>query len=163
MTDIARIAREAAERASVVAEARRCVGTPYVHRGARLGDCCDCAGVLIVAFSGAGIFEHFLPPDYPPDWHMHRGEERYLANIERYFGRVDDEEGSLIERGPHFRAEPGDVLMWRWGRTYSHSAIVTEWPRIIHAFAAERFVVECDVNGTPMSPQPMRVYSRWRR
>jgi cell wall-associated NlpC family hydrolase len=30
--------------------------------------------------------------------------------------------------------EPGDIALFRFGRTYSHGAIVTEWPRLIHAY-----------------------------
>jgi cell wall-associated NlpC family hydrolase len=157
------ITREQAERASVVGEARRWVGTPYAHRGNTFGSCVDCAHILIETFAGAGLIDRFSPGDYPPDWHLHRGEERYLAVVESYCGRVDDSEASLADRGTDFHAEPGDILMWRWGRTYSHSAIVTAWPKIVHAFASERQVVECDVRGTPMTALPCRVYSYWRR
>lgn len=150
------------ERASVVAEARRWVGTAYAHKGSTLGQCVDCANILIETFVGAGLIDRFSPGEYPPDWHLHRGEERYLAVVESYCQQVDDSDAPLAER-PDFRADPGDILMWRWGRTYSHSAIVTEWPRIIHAFASEQRVVECDVNGTPMTALKCRVYSYWRR
>jgi len=154
---------EIAERAAVVAEARRWTGTPYRHRGRTLGAACDCANILIEAFAGAGLIEPFTPGDYSPDWHLHRSEERYLAVVESYCSRADDDDRPLIERGPEFRALPGDILMWRWGRTFSHSAIVTAWPKIVHAFAPEEFVVECDVTGTPMSDNPLRVYSFWKR
>jgi NlpC/P60 family putative phage cell wall peptidase len=154
---------EIAQRAAVVSEARRWVGTPYRHRGATLGECCDCANILIETFVAAGLIDRFAPGDYAPDWHLHRDEERYLAVVERYCARIDDGDRQLVERGSDFRAAPGDILMWRWGRTFSHSAIVTAWPNIVHAFAPERFVVECDVTGTPMSDKPMRVYSFWER
>jgi cell wall-associated NlpC family hydrolase len=154
---------EIAQRAAVVAEARRWAGTPYRHQGRTLGACVDCAQILIETFAGAGLIQRFASGPYSPDWHLHRGEERYLAVVESYCGRVDDSEAPLTDRGPDFRAEPGNILMWRWGRTFSHSAIVTAWPRIIHAFASEACVVECDVSGTPMTTLPCRVYSYWRR
>ena len=31
---------------------------------------------------------------------------------------------------------PGDVAVFRFGRTFSHGAIVTDWPRLIHAYWA---------------------------
>ena len=37
--------------------------------------------------------------------------------------------------------QPGDVSVYRVGRCFSHGAIVTEWPFIIHAFRDERAVV----------------------
>lgn len=157
------ITRETAERASVKGEVRRWVGTPYRHRGAVLGGCIDCAHILIETFVGAGLIERFDPGDYPPDWHHHQSRERYLAVVESYCGLVDEDERPLAKREPEFRAETGDIIMWKWGRTFSHSAIVTEWPKIVHAFAEERCAVECDIRGTPMTAHPMRVYSYWRR
>jgi len=160
------MADEAEQRAAVVAEARLWVGAGYHHyaavrptateRGA-----IDCARILIETFAGAGLIERFHPGEYAADWHLHRGEERYLAMVERYCRLVGEDESPLIDRGQEFAPKPGDILMWRWGRTFSHSAIVTGWPSIIHAFAPEQSVVECDVRGTPMSDKPMRVYSFW--
>jgi hypothetical protein len=34
---------------------------------------------------------------------------------------------------PDLRVLPGNVLIWRYGRTFSHGAIVSQWPMIIHA------------------------------
>jgi len=95
---------------------------------------------------------------------MHRSEERYLGVIESYCRKVDDDERPLSERGAAFTAAPGDILMWRFGRTYSHSAIVTDWPLVVHAFAQERFVVEDDPRRhAKIAACPMRVYSFWSR
>lgn len=160
------MAAETEQRAAVVREARAWVGAGYHHNAAVRPTptdrgAVDCARILIETFAGAELIAGFVPEPYAADWHLHRGEERYLAVVERYCRLVDEDFRPLSERGQDFTAQPGDVLMWRWGRTYSHSAIVTEWPRIIHAFAHEQCVVECDVRGTPMSEQPMRVYSFW--
>jgi len=153
--------QEATERVAAVTEARAWVGTPYCHAARVKGAAVDCAQILAGVFAGAGLIPDVTIAPYPPDWHLHRGEERYLAHLEIYFGRVDDDDRPLCKRGADFRAKSGDILMWRWGRTFSHSAIVTDWPNVIHAFASERFVVECDVQGTPMTTHPMRVYSYW--
>jgi cell wall-associated NlpC family hydrolase len=155
---------EAAQRAAVVAEARRWVGTPYRHRGRTLGAACDCANILIEVFAATGLIDRFDPGDYPPDWHQHRELERYLGVVEAHCRRVDTDERSLADRGAEFAPEPGDILMWRFGRTYSHSAIVTAWPNAIHAFAQERLVVEDQLaRHATIAKCDMRVYSYWRR
>ena len=37
---------------------------------------------------------------------------------------------------------PGDFAIWLMGRSYSHGAIVAQWPVIIHAFARMGAVVD---------------------
>lgn len=148
------------QRLAVVREARRWTGTPYHHHAAVLGAGVDCAQIILEAFVGAGIVERFTVDQYNHDWHLHRSEERYLEVVESYCHRVDDSELPLEER-PDFTAQPGDVLVFRVGRTYSHGAIVTKWPRIIHSYFPSRMVEEVDLQGTPMAFKPMRVYSYW--
>ena len=85
-------------------------------------------------FSIRGFSERRFRPcvqieQYPPDWYLHRNEERFLGWVEK-FGRPIT--------GPPFK--PGDVVMYRYGRTFAHSAIVVAWPTIIHAFAPARMV-----------------------
>lgn len=150
------------ERALVVAEARRWLGTPYHHRAALLGVGVDCALLLREAFAGAGLIDQFDPGSYTGDWHLHRGEEKYLGIVERYTHQISDERDlSINELGEDYEVLPGDILMWRVGRTYSHSGLVTKWPFIIHSYLPASMVEEVDVRNTPMSARPMRVYSYW--
>lgn len=148
------------ERALVVHHARRWLGTPYHHRAHVLGSGVDCAQLLLQSFQAAGLVEDFDPGMYEVDWHMHRDEEKYLATIERWCHRVD-----VIEVPSRFRMDfnplPGDILMWRVGRTFSHSAIVTSWPFIIHSYLPSSIVEEVDLRGTPMAKRSMRHYSFW--
>jgi cell wall-associated NlpC family hydrolase len=152
---------EAQERVAVMLEARRWVATPYVHRASLLGEGVDCAQLLLQTFVGAGLIPPFEPNSYSPDWHLHRSEEKYLEVIERYAHQVDFNELPLQQRDQGFNVAMGDILMWRVGRTFSHSAIVTEWPFIIHAYLPSRIVEEVDVIGTPMAVRPVRIYSYW--
>ena len=68
-------------RAAVVAEARSWIGTPYHHcadvKGRRGG--VDCAMLIVRVYCDLGMVETFDPRPYPPDWMMHRDEERYLG------------------------------------------------------------------------------------
>jgi hypothetical protein len=159
---------EAEERAAVVAAARSWCGTSFHHHAAvrrtatdRGG--IDCAHVLLEAHVGAGLIRRFKTEDYPADWMFHRDEERFLAKLEEYAPCVDDSEASIAERGPGFSVLPGNVLIWRHGRTFSHGAIVTEWPMIVHAYYRAGCCLEESVMGHETETKPCRVYSFWGR
>lgn len=112
------------QRAAVVAEAESWLKTPFVHEGDVKGSGVDCAMLLVRVYQAVGL----LPPDfdprpYPAQWFMHQGEERYL-DIVRRLGGIE-----VAEPGP------GDVVLYHFGRCYSHGGIVKEWPRIIHAWS----------------------------
>jgi cell wall-associated NlpC family hydrolase len=93
---------------------------------------------------------------------LHRGEEKYLDVVEKYMAQIDPDETPIDVRDlARFNAQPGDVLMFRVGRTFSHGAIVTQWPFIIHAYYPSRMVEEVDIRGTPMAGRPVRLYSYW--
>lgn len=119
----------AAIQARIVAEARKWLGTPYHHAADVLGAGCDCAMLLVRVYHAAGLIPDIDPRPYPRDWHLHRDEERYLGWIEQYCHSVDGE------------PQPGDVVVYRVGRCFSHGAIVTDWPMVIHAYMDEGAVV----------------------
>lgn len=111
------------QRAAVVAEALTWQGTPYHHRGAVKGAGVDCAQLPLAVFKACGLIPaDFAPAWYPHDWHMHRGEERWLQGCETFMHR--------IECPPR----PGDLALYRFGRTVSHGAIVIEWPLVLHSY-----------------------------
>ncbi len=118
---------------------------------------------MIEVYADAGLIERFDPGSYARDWHLHRGEERYLAAIERYSREVrgDSTLQTWLEEG--YTHPPGDILVWRIGRTYSHSAIVTQWPLAVHASFPSRMVEEVHVYRTPVHKLnlPTRHYSIW--
>lgn len=153
---------ERQERDRVVACARSWVGTPYHHGASLKGVGADCARLIDGAFAEAGLIEPMEPGFYTHDWHLHRGEEVYLGVVEKYCRRIDVHDETSIRDGgtPHF-VQDGDILLWRVGRTFSHGAIVTQWPRIVHASFPDHVVAEVSVLGTPMSTRPMRAYSFW--
>lgn len=133
---IAARAPEAEQRATVVAEARSWLRTPW-HHEARVKDAgVDCANFLIGVYAACGLAPEFTPEQYPPDWMLHRDEEKFLKHLLQYTRPV--EEGL-----------PGDIAMFRFGRTVSHGAIVVDWPTVIHAYYDERMVVLTDVSTSP--------------
>src|SRR5271156_6870557 len=68
-------------RTAVVVSARAWVGTPYHHMADVKGVGCDCAMLLVRVFCDLGLVEPFDPRPYTRDWHLHRGEERYLSAL----------------------------------------------------------------------------------
>ncbi|MCU0624552.1 MAG: NlpC/P60 family protein [Gemmatimonadaceae bacterium] len=116
-------------RAAVVAEALSWVGTPYRHLGAVKGVGADCAMTLVRVYAAVGIVPaDFDPRPYAAEWYLHREEERYLAGLERWARRVET-------------ARPGDIALYRFGRTASHGAIVIDEETMVHAYRPLRAVV----------------------
>lgn len=111
-----------------MAEARTWIGTPYHHRARVKGHGVDCAQLLVEVYSNAGLVEKFDTGEYPGDWMLHRDEERFIGWIEKYARRVP---------GP----KAGDIVIWKYGRSFSHGGIVIAWPHVIHAFIQEDGVV----------------------
>lgn len=113
---------EEEHRALVVEIARSWLRTPY-HNEARLkGAGVDCGQLLIAVYAEAGICPEFETGHYSFDWAQHNEDPRYL-NFVRQYGREFE--------GPPLH---GDAVLWKFGRAFSHGAIVEQWPnRIIHA------------------------------
>lgn len=121
------------KRQAVVDAAMSWLKTPYHHRARVKGAGVDCAQILIAVYTEAGVIDEFDPGEYPPDWMMHRSEERYLGFVLDRAAQVDD-------------PLPGDVALYKVGRCFSHAAIVVGWPQIIHASNRDRMV--CLADGT---------------
>lgn len=150
--------------AAIVTAARGWVGTPYHHMARVKGAGCDCGQLLVASFAEAREIEDFDPGFYTSDWHLHRDEDRYLALVERYLRRVGgDTELPLSQRladDTSWTLDPADVIVFRVGRCFSHGAIVTSWPNIVHAYLPSGIVEEVSILGTPMAARPMRVYRK---
>ena len=121
-------------RMAVVDAARSWVGTPYHHMADVKGVGCDCAMLLVRVYCDLGLVPAFDPRPYTHDWMLHRDEERYL--------------GFLLGRSKEVDApEAGDVILFRFGRCFSHGGIVVRKDPLamVHAFSVARMVVEEDI------------------
>ena len=108
-------------RERLVEVARSWVGTPFLMGAQIKGAGVDCGRLLAAVYGESGFPVADDLGHWPRDWHLHRGEERYIEWIERYAHQVD-------------APGAGDVVMYRMGRAFSHSAIVERWPELlIHA------------------------------
>jgi cell wall-associated NlpC family hydrolase len=147
---------QTAERAAVIGCARAWLRTPYHHRGRVKGAGVDCAMLLAEVYAEAGLVRHLAIPHYPPDWHLHRDAERYLGVLLDHaveylpdFARADhphpdplrgrEREGGALPTRPIL---PADIALWRFGRCFSHGAIVVDWPIVIHAYLGRGCVLE---------------------
>jgi cell wall-associated NlpC family hydrolase len=129
---------EAGERAAVVAEARTWLGTPYHHRA---------------LVKGVGLIERFDTGDYPNDWHQHREEERYLGVVLRFAAEI-----------PADAAQPGDLVLFKFGRAFSHGAILVAPGVVIHASRKDRGVILDDLDrDIDLIDRPRRFFSFWAR
>ena len=138
-------------RAAVVAEAMTWLGTPWAHQARVKGVGVDCAQFPLLVYANAGVFQPFDPGDYPSDWHIHRDEERYLGIVLSLGCREIAEED----------VKPGDLILVKIGRVYSHGAIVTKWPQAIHASLPDRRVTLCDVDRDARMNYPRRYFTYW--
>jgi NlpC/P60 family putative phage cell wall peptidase len=133
-------------RGAIVAEAREWIGTPFHHAARVKGAGVDCLMLLAEVYERAGVTTHIEPPFYVPDWHLHRDAERYLEGLLQYAQPV---------QGPPLS---GDIALFRFGRTYSHGAIVTDWPKVIHAYW-HIGVVWGNVMLYPLKDRPVRFFT----
>jgi NlpC/P60 family putative phage cell wall peptidase len=122
-------------RAEIVAEARSWIGTPYHVCADLKGIGCDCAMLLVRVFCDLGLVAPFDPRPYSSDWHLHRSDEKYLDQLLAH---------AHIVATP----EPGDVVLFRVGRCFSHGAIVSIASplTIVHAFRPAGCVMEEEVS-----------------
>ncbi|HKR94442.1 MAG TPA: hydrolase [Candidatus Angelobacter sp.] len=113
----------AKQRADIVHAAREWLGTPYHHHGRVKKAGADCAMFPLSVYQECGVLPaDYQPPEYSVQWHLHRSEELYLKEIDRFVNEI---------AGP---PAPADFVVFRFGRTYSHGGIVIDWPIIIHAY-----------------------------
>lgn len=120
---------------AIIAEARTWIGTPFHHESRVKGAGVDCAQLLYAAYTATKIIPEFPINHYVHDWHMHRSEEKYMAYVLQY---------AVEAPAPPIRIpQPGECVLFKFGRSFSHGAIVVKWPTIIHAFLGK---VVCEEN-----------------
>jgi len=142
---------EQEQRKRVVEEARSWLRTKYHHQGRIKGEGnkggVDCLMLLCEVYHAVGLITFIDPRPYPRDWHLHRSDERYLKGIFQYARPVE-------------APQPGDVALFRFGRCFSHAAIVTGETEVIHAYLGLG-VVQGDLTQEPLAGRPVNYFSMW--
>lgn len=138
--------------AAVVAEARRWIGTPYVHQASCLGAGADCLGLLRGVWRAVIGPEPEVVPPYTRDWSEAGGREDLLGAAGRW----------LLPCTAEAPLAAADVLLFRMraGAVAKHLGIVAEAgaeASFVHAYTGHG-VVE-----SPLSdPWARRVVARFR-
>lgn len=137
-------------RKAVVAEAMTWLRTPYAHRQRLKGVGVDCAQFPLAVYAAAGVIAPTEVGPYSPQWHLHRGEELYLQGVARLGRQIAPQ-----------AAAPGDFAVWRFGRTFSHGAILLQGARVIHALCGVGVTLGDRAVDEDLKTRPMRVFSPW--
>lgn len=129
---------EAIVRQQIADEAISWIGTPYVSNAmvkGKNGGGTDCAMLLIAVYGDLGLIpKEFDPRPYPPQWHLHRNEERYMTFVLQFAKEVS---------GPPDRIPlMGDVVMFQMGRLFAHGGIIINWPNVVHAIGNDVVMME---------------------
>jgi len=124
IVDAEQTVKQHEQRERVCKIARSWLGTPYHHMGRVKGSGVDCAMFPLEVYREAGIVGDIEVPYYPQDWMLHRSDEVYLAIVLQHAVEV-------------IHPQPGDLVLYHFGRCWSHGGIVLDWHwptfRIIHA------------------------------
>lgn len=134
-------------RERVIAEAHSWLRTPYHHQGRIKGVGVDCATLLCEVYHAAGVTPFIDPTPYEPDWHFHRSTERYLAWLQKFGREVT-------------APQPGDAAVWKFGRCFSHGAIVIGGSQIIHSYIKQGCVL-ADMNQSPLQGREVKFFTLW--
>ena len=116
-------------REAIVAEARRWIGTPYVHQASLQGAGCDCLGLLRGIWREVYGAEPETPPPYSRDWDEVSRAEVLMEAARRH----------LLVRTPEAMAA-GDVILFRMraGAVAKHLGVCSgtgDGASFIHAYA----------------------------
>jgi len=141
---------ESAQRQAVIAEALSWLSTPFHHEAMVKGAGVDCGMLLVAVYRAAGLIPAITVEHYAYQWHLHKSEEKYLEYLSQ-FGR-EIPEG---EQGP------GDVVIWKMGRCFSHAAIITSWPLIIHAAVGLGVVTDHAQGNLRFQGRERKFFSPW--
>ena len=90
------------------------MGTPYRHWAGVKGEGVDCIHFIVRVLEEVGL-GHIKVTRYNADWHIHNNEELLLQGFRDHF--------EAEEFSPDTEPMNGDVVLYKFGRTASHSAI----------------------------------------
>jgi cell wall-associated NlpC family hydrolase len=145
---------ESEQRNFVVKITKSWIGTPYIPGGAVKGAGIDCGMLLICVFQEAGLLDPtFDPRPYPIQWHFHQAAERYLGIVQRFAHEIPPDSVPL----------PGDIVLFKFGKCFSHGAIVTEWPDVVHAMRPLKVGTINVLNTAKIHKLERRLFTVWPR
>ena len=116
-------------RNSVIEIAMTWMNTKFHHAARVKGHGVDCVNFICAVYEESGMIPKVKLPYYPIDWFMHKGQEIFIDEI--------------IKRCKELETpEKGDIVLYRFGRCYSHGAICLGDNRIIHSYAPDKVTID---------------------
>ena len=126
----------------------------------------DCAMFPLEVYREAGLIGDIEIPFYPQDWMLHRSEEIYLRTVQQHARETEPAApGSPTTPGvgvDGVKVAAGDFVLYRFGRCWSHGAIVLEWPLIIHALTNKGVLLADGEREGCLVGRARRFFSPWR-
>jgi cell wall-associated NlpC family hydrolase len=124
-------------RRAVIEEAKTWLLTPWEHAARVKGAGVDCAQLLAAVYTKAGVLAAMPEiPYYPRDWHQHQNAQVLRSIVEKYADKVEE-------------PVAGGIVLFEFGKVYSHAAIIIEWPLCIHANMKSGIVEWIDASVDP--------------
>lgn len=137
-------------REQVVREARTWLSTPFHMNAAVKGVGVDCGRFVQAVYEACGLVRHFAAGDFPGDWCLHADEERYVTLALEHLIEVPS-------------AEPGDMVLFKWGRVFGHAGLAVSWPCILHVCRVGSRVEYADATQEPqLKRRETRFFSPFR-
>ena len=114
---------------------------PYRHRGVTMRGC-DCTGLLIGILNNMGLLKNYKLRKYKFDWNLHAGAIPIILDEILQYGDIVDTK------------EPGDVLVFRFGKCDAHCGIHVGNNQFIHSVVTAKC---CQYGITVNSPWSKRL------
>jgi cell wall-associated NlpC family hydrolase len=133
-------------RARVIAEARTWIGTPWHHQARVKGAGVDCVMLLCEVYEAAGVIPHVVPENYPIDIMLHRASQPVVRWLMMFADEVSE-------------PKEADVVVYHFGRSFSHAAIYIGGARVIHAFRHAGQVLETGMDDANLAGREKRYFS----
>ncbi len=140
------------QRQQVLNAAHAWLRTPYHHQAAVKGAGADCAMFPLAVYKECGLIPaDYQAPGYSSQWHLHRSEELYLIEVEK-----------LAVEKLTSDIQPADFVIFKFGRTFSHGAIVVKWPLVIHSYIPHGVTLADASNDAQLIDREMKVFEMRR-
>jgi cell wall-associated NlpC family hydrolase len=113
------------QRQRIVKEATAWIDTPYRPNTCIRQVGCDCGQFLFGCFSNLGFIpkDFDIPKNYSIQSALHQNDPSYIDTARRVAREI-----------PESEVQPGDFVIYKFGKAFSHGAIIVEWPHfIIHS------------------------------
>lgn len=125
-------------RADICAEALTWLGTPWHHRQLMKGAGVDCCRLIEGIGKSLGVMPHaWQPPMYSADAHLHSDRELVRETLEDW--------GAVCV--PLAEKQPGDCLLFVFGRSCAHAGIYMPHNRVLHAVRVYKRVLMTTLSG----------------